>query len=418
MRRESLAHILFVESNPIGFEGIIKAKEQGHRVTFVTTDLDYYRKRKQLQQVYQKIDRIIELSSYEPIDQVEKDIRKYLTDDEPDSIMTFNELHINVAAELTARFGLKGINPNAAKRARDKWACRMIFAKRDIPTPRFQYVETLESTLKVANTIRYPVVVKPKDGTGSLYVRCIHNDDEMKEYFKEVDCVKEYGRSIKREKGFLVEEFIQGLLVSAETITFNGETYVIGITERDVSGYPYFVEIGSLFPSLHDKTMLIKETAILAIDALEIDFGICHIEMIIGNNGPVVIEVNPRLAGGLIPKLIELSTGVDMIQTAINLHLGISIDLMPRKQNYAYSFHYTPPCEGKLIGIKGWDEIVASQIVANAAWWKEEGSILPKLESNFDRLGYVVVESENGNDIKLKIKQLNQQLKLIMECKV
>ncbi|WP_018132421.1 hypothetical protein [Effusibacillus pohliae] len=100
-----MAHILFIESNPIGFEGIKKAKKHGHSVTFVTTDLNYYYKRNQLQPVQQNIDRIIELTSYDDMNQVEKDLLKSLGNEKPDSIMTFNELHVHVAAELAARFG-------------------------------------------------------------------------------------------------------------------------------------------------------------------------------------------------------------------------------------------------------------------------------------------------------------------------
>ncbi len=250
-----------------------------------------------------------------------------------------------------------------------------------------------------------------------MYVRCIHNDAEMKEYFSELESVKEYGRSIRREKRFLVEEFVQGLLVSAETITFDGKTHVVGITERDVTGYPYFVEIGSFFPSEHPQKVLIEQTAKLVVEVLEIDFGICHIELVVTDNGPVVIEVNPRLAGGLIPKLIELSMGIDMIQAAINLHLGNPIDLTPRKRSYAYSYHYTPPCEGKLIEVKGWKELVQSPFVEDAQWWREEGALLPKLRSNFDRLGYVVVQDQSRG-IKERISQLNQHIKIVIECNI
>ncbi|UFJ43135.1 ATP-grasp domain-containing protein [Brevibacillus humidisoli] len=412
---KSLAHIMFIESNPIGFEGIRRAKERGHRITFATTDLDYYHRRNQLQPVLQSIDKIIELPSYDDMDQAEAEIRKWLGGDQLDSIMTFNELHVAVAAQMAARFGLQGLPPQVARNARDKWKSRMLLQEQGIAVPRYQYVSDLEESLRIGHAIGYPVVVKPRDGTGSLYVRCIHNDHEMKQYFDELKSVTEYGRSVRRERGFLVEEFVYGTLISVETMTHSGHTDVIGITERDVTGYPYFVEIGSLFPSDHPQSELIRATAIQAIEALDIHFGICHIEMIATSSGPVVIEVNPRLAGGLIPKLIELATGIDMIEATLDLHLGKPVRLIPHKGRYAYSFHFTPPCVGKLTATKGWEQVISSPSVADAAWWKEDGALLPPLRSNFDRLGYVVVECDSGAQIREKTREIIQQMRLLIE---
>lgn len=411
----SVAHIVFVESNPIGFKGIEKAKELGHQVTFVTTDLSYYQARNQLQPVQGMIDRIIEVQTYDNIEQVQEEVIKAIGDARFDALMTFNELHVTVAAELAARFGLKNMHPAVARQARDKWKTREILSESGLPVPEYQYVFDLQEALIAARTIGYPVVVKPKDGTGSLYVRCIHNDAEMTEYFSELQSVHHYGRSIRREKGFLVEAFVKGPLVSAETVTYEGTTQVVGITERDVTGYPYFVEIGSLFPAVLPQVHAVETAARKVLEALDIQFGICHIEMVVNEKGPVVIEVNPRLAGGMIPKLIQLAAGMDMIQTAIELHLGNPPKVVHKNRQFAYSYHFTSPCTGRLVALKGWEQAVASPGVAEAAWWKDVGATLAEPRSNFDRLGYLVLQGEKGQEMRQQARDIVNQIQVIIE---
>ncbi|UXX92169.1 ATP-grasp domain-containing protein [Streptomyces sp. AD2-2] len=45
----------------------------------------------------------------------------------------------------------------------------------------------------------------------------------------------------------------------------------------------------------------VTETAEAAVRALGIVLGPAHVELRLGPEGPVLIEVNPRLAGGWIP---------------------------------------------------------------------------------------------------------------------
>jgi biotin carboxylase len=46
-------------------------------------------------------------------------------------------------------------------------------------------------------------------------------------------------------------------------------------------------------------------------------FGAAHVEVRESLAGPVVVEVNPRLAGGWIPRLVAEATGIDLIAATL-----------------------------------------------------------------------------------------------------
>ena len=54
-----------------------------------------------------------------------------------------------------------------------------------------------------------------------------------------------------------------------------------------------------------------------ALAALGLGWGPAHVELRLTATGPAVIEVNPRLAGGMIPDLVRSATGIDLIAATV-----------------------------------------------------------------------------------------------------
>ena len=90
-------------------------------------------------------------------------------------------------------------------------------------------------------------------------------------------------------------------------------------TERHTSDLP-----SEMQARIHDLTAQ-------AIDAVGIHCGPAHVEMMITDRGPVMIELGARMGGDCITThLVPLSTGIDMIQATIDVSLGYTPDLSPR----------------------------------------------------------------------------------------
>ena len=101
--------------------------------------------------------------------------------------------------------------------------------------------------------------------------------------------------------------------------TFDGD--VVGVVAKGLGPTPFFVETGHDFPAQgpHRRG---GRAAVAALAALGLGWGAAHTELRVSPSGPVVIEVNPRLAGGMIPALIEAATGDDLVDAVIARCIG------------------------------------------------------------------------------------------------
>ena len=86
---------------------------------------------------------------------------------------------------------------------------------------------------------------------------------------------------------------MQGEEVSVETLTVNGETHVIAITDKITTGAPHFIEHAHKIQS--NKSEIIKsdieKVAIAANKALSIESGPSHTEIMVTSEGPKIVEI-------------------------------------------------------------------------------------------------------------------------------
>lgn len=165
-------------------------------------------------------------------------------------------------------------------------------------------------------TYSFPCIVKPVIGGGKCgvsYVSCSSN------------LIKAIQYAQAQKEPILIEDYIDGKEVSVETISFNGNHYIIQITDKDSSGPPHFVELGHHQPSeLPDESKKqINNIIPVLLNKIGFTNGATHIELKISDSGIFLIEVNPRGGGDLISnKLVELSTGYDYIFAMIQVATG------------------------------------------------------------------------------------------------
>jgi len=91
------------------------------------------------------------------------------------------------------------------------------------------------------------------------------------------------------------------------------------------------VEIGAVLPA-----PISPETANDCFDYAEsvcriagLTYGTFHVEMILTDKGPALVEVNPRAMGGMMPVLYKLLTGTDFCDYIIKLQVGEVLPAIP-----------------------------------------------------------------------------------------
>ncbi|TIQ16384.1 MAG: ATP-grasp domain-containing protein, partial [Mesorhizobium sp.] len=230
---------------------------------------------------------------------------------------------VNAAVgKLCQYYDLPGPDPAAIERCCDKFVQRQVLADAGVPMPTYHLAANATEVESFAAEIGLPVVVKPAIGCGSIGVRLCRNVDELAEHTSYLLGGKHTGRSSPR---ILVEEFAQGPVYVANLMG----NEVIGITAAGFGPPPHFVYREFAFPALltDEEHERIVDVSLECLRALGLGWGPTNIELRWTERGPVVIEVNPRLAGVPDPQLVQLAYGVDLVTEHIKLVTGEQWDL-------------------------------------------------------------------------------------------
>lgn len=305
-------------------------------------------------------------------------------------VCSSSEYFCAVAADIAVALGLPAGDPHAMRVSREKDNQRRALAAAGVPVPRFGATQTAAGAATAAAVIGAPVVVKPVTGSGSVGVRLCHDPESARQHAADLlaTTVNERGMPVPRR--VLVEEYVPGPEFSVEI--FDGE--VVAVVRKHVGALPHFVETGHDCPA-HGRYDGVPEIASKAVDVLGVGWGPSHTEVRLTPRGPVVIEVNPRLAGGMIPTVVRLATGVDLVERTITRAAGLRPAAGKPRGPAAIRF-VVAPGEGTVTGIHGLAEARQSPGIEVAEITTAVGAELRLTHSFRDRVGYVIASGRGA----------------------
>ncbi|MGY3677097.1 ATP-grasp domain-containing protein [Streptomyces sp. TE33382] len=238
----------------------------------------------------------------------------------PAGLTTSSDYFVPVAAAAAAALGLPGPDPEAVARCRHKGRQHAALAAGGVPVAAHSLVTSVAAALDAAGRTGFPVVLKPADGSGSTGVRLCTTREETAAHAALLLARTHNERGMPTAPGFLVEEYVDGPEFSVEVFAHTAVTVVA----KHLGAAPHFVETGHDVPAplTPARAEPLAEAAVLAVKALGLGFGAAHAELRLGPDGPVLIEVNPRLAGGMIPELIRSALSVDLVRAQVAAALG------------------------------------------------------------------------------------------------
>lgn len=238
-----------------------------------------------------------------------------------DGVMTLLEWYVPITEKIKEEFGFIGNSYKTAIRARNKYSMRKALQEHGLKTPAFFKCTNFEEVQAAFRSLKDPsCIIKPIEDTGSTNVKRVSNDKELLEAYNEIIRKDLNSRGQLLSKDVLIEEFLDGQEYSVDSLTIDGKTEVLAINDYITTKGPHFVELGLSTPSMlsNEIQAQLKETAIMAINAIGIKNGPSHCEIKLTLRGPIVIEIGARHGGGYIPELIKLTTGFDFyVQTAL-----------------------------------------------------------------------------------------------------
>ncbi|MET4359263.1 biotin carboxylase [Bradyrhizobium sp. RT9b] len=303
-------------------------------------------------------------------------------------IMTAREAFYATAAKLCRHFDLPGPNPVSIERCCDKFVQRQLLAHAGIPVPAFKLALDAADVERSAAAIGLPVVVKPAVGTGSVGVRLCRDSDELAEHTAYLFGAAHLWRSSPR---ILVEEFAEGPLYYADLMG----NEIFAIATSDFGPLPNFVIQSATYPAplTDDEHKRIGDISLSCLRALCLGWGPTCIELRWTKLGPVVIEVNPRLAGGTNPRLAQLAYGVDFLTEHIKLAIGEQWNLRKRVSLIAAARMLNVDRDGILDRIEGDTRAAAIPGVTEVKLYVKPTTSIVRHGDYRDRIGHVIASS-------------------------
>jgi biotin carboxylase len=308
------------------------------------------------------------------------------------------------SAYIAQQMGLPGLDYEVAKVIKNKYMVRrLLFEKTDSNVSQFYEINNVSELLKNKDAIKYPVMIKPCDGSGSKAANRADSSVELESACKEAIMSSLMGKA-------LLEDFVQGKEYGVESFVYEGEVHVLGVMGKYMTTPPDYAELGHFMPSHLPKEDGVKDAARKSIKALGINFGAVNMDIIItGDDRICVVDVGARMGGNLIGShIIPIGTGIDYMGNLIRAAVGDSVDMRPKTAGMNIATRLLALKPGKVIGLPDFDEI-ERQCKVNIYHHLKLGDTIRKYHNNLDCCGYVVAvagEVEEAKRLAEEAKQL------------
>ncbi|WP_030231586.1 pyridoxal-phosphate dependent enzyme [Streptomyces sp. NRRL S-350] len=316
-------------------------------------------------------------------------------------VTTTSEFYLEHTARAAAALGTPGNPPEAMARCRDKSLTRTALREAGVSQPAFAIVTDPGEVAAAVAAVGLPCVVKPVGESGSQSVLWCEDAGTAAAHATELLAVTHNVRGQRTPGAVLVEQYLDGPEFSAEMFGVDGEARCVGVTQRTVSPLPHFVETGHLFPADVDDALAerIGDTARQALKAVGFERGPAHVELRLTADGPAVIEINGRLAGGMIPELIRPATGIDLLEQQIRAAAGLPLNLSADHARRAGLRFLTAPRPGRLTGVDGVGRAERVPGVERVVVSGTPGREVRPPRSAYDRLGHVIAVGSSPQEV-------------------
>ncbi|MFH1133702.1 MAG: ATP-grasp domain-containing protein [Nanoarchaeota archaeon] len=342
--------------------------------------------------------------------QVLAKVREFIKGKKIDGVLTFWEDDLSLVAKIADRIGLVGLSPRTAEYARNKYEMRKVLARFGLESPKFMSVTTFEDLSRAIKEVGLPAVIKPAFGADSEFVVKVTTIDEAKNFFEYVkkNATPSFNPIyVYNNSTFIYEEYIEGDEVNVDSITQNGETQVISISDKDPMREPFFVEQGDTAPSMLDPMLQVRveEHVKLAIKAINLTDGISHTEVKICKGDPVIVEINGRMGGDYIWDWVKTVWEVDLIEQSVRIAFGLPVNFekASRPQKYLIGKYLIPTDTGVISKIRFLNDVKEFKGYHDLYLNKGIGDSILVPPEGFETIGWVVAEGESFNDAEANL---------------
>lgn len=229
------------------------------------------------------------------------------------------ETPLKLSHELSkAGVRLIGISSNSIDQAENRIRFQKIIKEIGLKHPLNIILKDMNLAQKYADTIGYPIIMRPSYILGGKYIKIIYNKKDLKNY---INSFKLYDNL-----NILMEKFLEYAKEVEIDMIYDGENIFFGSIVENIeyagihSGdSTCFLPPCTLSSNIQDSIFLQSKKIAFKLGII----GLINIQFIIKNNDIFVIEVNPR-ASRTVP-FVSKAIGISLIRIATKVLIGKSL---------------------------------------------------------------------------------------------
>ncbi|MBM6618232.1 ATP-grasp domain-containing protein [Bacillus suaedaesalsae] len=402
--------ILFIGSNKSGTsrDALKTAEELGYFVVLFTDREKFIQQREEFCEVHQMIyfenllDKELLLNEIEKLQLQGKEIK---------GCISFIDPFVNLAATLSNEMELSNLSTDALYLMEDKTRFREMMI--DHPaTPMFDvfrpHIDTLHNCIERHHS-SLPLIIKSPVSNGSKDVILVDTKEKLKQGLNKFLSLNPYS--------VLIEEYLEGPQYLVEVLVHDGEVHIVGVVEQKITKMNRFIVTDYLFPAILKEIEYQKlvETVESITSTLGVINGSCHLEIRLVDGDWKLIEINPRMSGGAMNRIIHEGIGVNLVKETISLYLGEVPNLQGQHHRYVYGKYLTVNSRGKLLKVTGKKRASMHEGVIDVYVKPRKGSILSPPLSMGDRYAYVLAAAETPQKAKEIAINAAKEIKFFLE---
>ncbi len=259
-----------------------------------------------------------------------EDVLNIIELEKPDGVLVQfgGQTPLNIATKLEKHgVNIIGTKPSAIDLAENRKKFGNILKELKIPAPSWGTATSVNTALKVAKKVGYPLLVRPSYVLGGRGMEIVYDDDELIRYVTKATI-------ISGEHPILIDKFLEDAYeFDVDAICDGDDVFIGGIMQHIEEAGIHSGDSACVIPAYqltsHARKLIENYTKKLALKLNTI--GLINIQFAMKNNIIYVIEVNPRASRTIpfISKVINIPLAKIAAQLAVgkkikNMNLNIS----------------------------------------------------------------------------------------------
>lgn len=342
------------------------------------------------------------------------------------AIVSFIDPYCYTACLLAEEFGVNRFSTQAINTMQDKILSRQVLSASPY-NPSFTILkdkQALHSSSVPKLNESFPLILKLPHSTSSKDVFKVNNHKQLKIYMKKI--------SQKSSEPILAEEFLDGPQYLVEVLVHQKKVHIAAIIKQEITHKKRFIVTGYnlLIDPPADFYNDLKKAVESIIFTHGMESGACHLEMRhvwknkelpiskkdndwrnLQNKTWKVVEINPRISGSGMNRLIEIGLGFNLVEETLKMALGQEPNLSPRHKQNAFAQYVILSETGILEKITGRKKAYECPGVREVFLKPRKGTLLMPPLSMGHRYAYVIATGNSEESAIHNAKYAASQIK-------